>query len=101
MKLPRGVSADRLIRAVEILGNKRARQKGSHLGLIHPGAACPFDLYSPSQSLENWNIPEHSRRCCQSPVDPDEEHRQPSLEAGVLSRKFGKSGYSSADGTHP
>ena len=33
MKLPRGVSADRLIRALERLGYKPIRQKGSHVRL--------------------------------------------------------------------
>jgi predicted RNA binding protein YcfA (HicA-like mRNA interferase family) len=37
MKLPRGVSADRLIRALEHHGYSVIRQKGSHLRLQHPG----------------------------------------------------------------
>jgi predicted RNA binding protein YcfA (HicA-like mRNA interferase family) len=37
MKLPRGVSADRLIRALERLGYNVIRQKGSHLRLFHEG----------------------------------------------------------------
>jgi predicted RNA binding protein YcfA (HicA-like mRNA interferase family) len=37
MKLPRGVSADRLIRALEQLGYSAIRQKGSHLRLQHDG----------------------------------------------------------------
>jgi predicted RNA binding protein YcfA (HicA-like mRNA interferase family) len=37
MKLPRGVSADRLIRALERLGYKLTRQKGSHVRLRHEG----------------------------------------------------------------
>jgi predicted RNA binding protein YcfA (HicA-like mRNA interferase family) len=37
MKLPRGVSADRLIRALERLGYEVIRQKGSHLRLRHEG----------------------------------------------------------------
>ena len=35
MKLPRGVSADRLIRALERLGYEVIRQKGSHVRLRH------------------------------------------------------------------
>ena len=35
MKLPRGVSADRLIRALEKLGYEVIRQKGSHIRLLH------------------------------------------------------------------
>ncbi len=35
MKLPRGVSADRLIRALERLGYTVIRQKGSHVRLFH------------------------------------------------------------------
>jgi predicted RNA binding protein YcfA (HicA-like mRNA interferase family) len=37
MKLPRGVSADRLIRTLEGLGYKVIRQKGSHIRLRHDG----------------------------------------------------------------
>lgn len=37
MKLPRGVSSDRLIRALEHLGYTILRQKGSHIRLRHPG----------------------------------------------------------------
>jgi predicted RNA binding protein YcfA (HicA-like mRNA interferase family) len=38
MKLPRGVSADRLIRALEKLGYTVIRQKGSHIRLFHQAA---------------------------------------------------------------
>jgi len=37
MKLPRGVSGDRLIRALERLGYGVIRQKGSHVRLRHEG----------------------------------------------------------------
>jgi predicted RNA binding protein YcfA (HicA-like mRNA interferase family) len=37
MKLPRGVSGDRLVRALEHVGYGVIRQKGSHLRLRHPG----------------------------------------------------------------
>ena len=37
MKLPRGVSADRLIRVLVRLGYKMIRQKGSHVRLRHEG----------------------------------------------------------------
>jgi predicted RNA binding protein YcfA (HicA-like mRNA interferase family) len=37
MKLPRGVSGDRLIRALEHLGYEAVRQKGSHVRLRHSG----------------------------------------------------------------
>ena len=37
MKLPRGISADRLIRALEHLGYRRIRQKGSHVRLRNEG----------------------------------------------------------------
>jgi predicted RNA binding protein YcfA (HicA-like mRNA interferase family) len=37
MKLPRAVSADRLIRALETLGYEIVRQKGSHVRLRHDG----------------------------------------------------------------
>ena len=38
MKLPRGVSADKLIRALERLGYAVIRQKGSHIRLFHEAA---------------------------------------------------------------
>ena len=37
MRLPRGVSADRLIRVLERLGYGVIRQKGSHVRLRHEG----------------------------------------------------------------
>ena len=37
MKLPRGVSANRVIRALEQIGYKVIRQKGSHLRLRYDG----------------------------------------------------------------
>jgi predicted RNA binding protein YcfA (HicA-like mRNA interferase family) len=37
MKLPRGLSSERLIRALEHLGYKVVRQKGSHIRLRHEG----------------------------------------------------------------
>jgi predicted RNA binding protein YcfA (HicA-like mRNA interferase family) len=37
MKLPRGVSADRVIRALEKAGYEVTRRKGSHVRLRHPG----------------------------------------------------------------
>jgi predicted RNA binding protein YcfA (HicA-like mRNA interferase family) len=38
MKLPRGVSGERLIRALERLGYAVIRQKGSHIRLVHEAA---------------------------------------------------------------
>ena len=38
MKLPRGVSADRLIGALEKFGYEKIRQKGSHVRLFHTTA---------------------------------------------------------------
>jgi len=37
MKLPRGVSGSRLIRALEQIGYANVRQKGSHVRLRHEG----------------------------------------------------------------
>jgi len=37
MKLPRGVSAERLIKALEAVGYMVIRQKGSHVRLRHSG----------------------------------------------------------------
>lgn len=50
MKLPRGVSADRLIRALEQLGYARIRQKGSHIRLFHataPAHSVSVPLHDP------------------------------------------------------
>ena len=50
MKLPRGVSADRLIRVLERLGYKVIRQKGSHVRLRHegpPAHAITIPLHNP------------------------------------------------------
>ena len=48
MKLPRGVSATRLIRALERLGYTVIRQKGSHIRLFHQAA--------PAHSI---SVPQH------------------------------------------
>ena len=37
MKLPRGVSGDRMVRVLERQGYEVLRQKGSHIRLRHPG----------------------------------------------------------------
>lgn len=37
MKLPRDVSADRLIKVLKDLGYEVVRQRGSHIKLRHPG----------------------------------------------------------------
>lgn len=37
MKLPRGVSGDRLIRTLQQVGYAIVRQSGSHVRLQHPG----------------------------------------------------------------
>lgn len=50
MKLPRDVSGDRLIRALEHLGYKVVRQKGSHVRLRHEGPpphAITVPLHNP------------------------------------------------------
>ena len=50
MKLPRDVSADRLIRALEHLGYRVIRQKGSHVRLrneVHPVHAVTVPLHNP------------------------------------------------------
>ena len=50
MKLPRGVSADRLIRALERLGYTVIRQKGSHARLFHqesPVHSITVPLHNP------------------------------------------------------
>jgi predicted RNA binding protein YcfA (HicA-like mRNA interferase family) len=50
MKLPRGVSADRVIRALERFGCQVIRQKGSHVRLGHegpPAHAITVPLHNP------------------------------------------------------
>lgn len=50
MKLPRGVPADRLIKALEELGYEVIRQKGSHVRLRHEGPpvhAITVPLHNP------------------------------------------------------
>jgi len=50
MKLPRGVSADRVIHALERLGYEVIRQKGSHVRLRHggpPAHAITVPLHNP------------------------------------------------------
>jgi len=42
MKLPRGVSADRVVRVLERLGYEVIRQKGSHIRLRHNGPPPHF-----------------------------------------------------------
>ena len=42
MKLPRGVSGDRLLRALRQAGYTIVRQKGSHVRLQHPGPPAHF-----------------------------------------------------------
>jgi predicted RNA binding protein YcfA (HicA-like mRNA interferase family) len=50
MRLPRGVSADRVIRALQRLGYEAIRQKGSHARLRHdgpPSHAITVPLHNP------------------------------------------------------
>jgi len=50
MKLPRGVSGDRLARTLEHIGNGVIHQKGSHLRLRHsgpPSHAITIPLHNP------------------------------------------------------
>ena len=53
MKLPRGVSADRVIRALEHIGYGVIRQKGSHVRLRHegpPAHTITVPLHNPLKS---------------------------------------------------
>ncbi len=53
MKLPRGVSAERVIRALEHLGDGVIRQKGSHVRLRHEGPpvhSITVPLHNPLKS---------------------------------------------------
>ncbi len=53
MKLPRGVSAVRVIRALEHLGYGVIRQKGSHVRLRHEGPPVDTVAVPPAQRAEN------------------------------------------------
>ncbi len=53
MKLPRGVSGDRLIRTLQQAGYAIVRQRGSHVRLQHPGPpvhSVTVPLHDPLQT---------------------------------------------------
>ena len=59
MRLPRGVSADRLIRTLERLGYWVIRQKGSHIRLRHAGPpvhAITVPLHNPLKTGTLYGI---------------------------------------------
>ena len=69
MKFPRGVSADRLIRALERVGYEVVRQKGSHVRLRHqgpPAHAITVPLHDPLKTgtLHVWPMYKPGRRDC-------------------------------------
>ena len=66
MKLPRGVSADRLIGALEHLGYRKVRQKGSHVRLRHEGPPRPD-----AQPAEDRHVSRHPHRSCSDEVNLD------------------------------
>ena len=60
MRLPRGVSADRVIRVLEHLGYAVIRQKGSHVRLRHegpPAHAITVPLHNPLKTGTLQGIP--------------------------------------------
>jgi predicted RNA binding protein YcfA (HicA-like mRNA interferase family) len=59
MRLPRGVSAERVIRALEHLGYGVIRQKGSHVRLRHEGPpvhAITVPLHNPIKTGTLYGI---------------------------------------------
>jgi predicted RNA binding protein YcfA (HicA-like mRNA interferase family) len=56
MKLPRGVSAGRLIRTLKQLGYDVIRQKGSHVRLLHPGPPA-HTMSDQRRDLARHNLP--------------------------------------------
>jgi predicted RNA binding protein YcfA (HicA-like mRNA interferase family) len=60
MKLPRGVSADRVLRALQQHGYRVIRQKGSHVRLRHEGPPPPaitVPLHNPLKTGTLHGIP--------------------------------------------
>ena len=55
MKLPRGVSGDRLIRTLQQVGYSIVRQSGSHFRLQHPDHRFTQCHCSAAQSAEEWH----------------------------------------------
>ncbi len=65
MKVPRGVSADQLIKALERLGYKPVRQKGSHVRLRNDGPPVHFITVPFHDPLKIGTLPGHRcRGCC-------------------------------------
>jgi hypothetical protein len=75
MKLPLGVSADRLIRALERVGYQVIRQKGSHVRLRHEGPPVHMGHCTPTQPANNWHASWHSLRRRPNEVDRYRLHR--------------------------
>jgi HicA toxin of bacterial toxin-antitoxin, len=69
MKLPRGVSGERLVRALEQLGYSVVRQKGSHTRMRHEGATSSFDHCSAAQSVEDRHASRNPLGGCAEEVD--------------------------------
>ncbi len=73
MKLPRGVSADRLIRALERLGYEVIRQKGSHVRLQHegpPAHTITIPLHNPLKTGTLHGILSEVARMRSTTLDP-------------------------------
>ena len=56
MKLPRGVSGERLVRALEQLGYSVIRQKGSHTRMRHEGLRFIRSLFRPHNPLKTGTL---------------------------------------------
>ncbi len=56
MKLPRGVSADRLLGVLERLGYEVLRQKGSHIRLRHAGPPVHLITVPKHDSLKTGTL---------------------------------------------
>jgi len=56
MKLPRGISGDRLVSALEKIGYNVIRQRGSHVRLRHPGPPAHAITVPPHNPLKTGTL---------------------------------------------
>jgi predicted RNA binding protein YcfA (HicA-like mRNA interferase family) len=70
MKLPRGVSGDRVVRMLEHLGYSEISQKGSHVKLRHQGLPLTLLPSLCTIRLEPVRFTESSLRCPDAFNDP-------------------------------
>lgn len=73
MKLPRGVSGERLVRALEGLGYSVIRQKGNHARLRHDGPPV-HSITVPLHDPLKIGTLQHPFRSCADEVDDRRGH---------------------------